>query len=105
MRTEKDFIGEVTIPEDALYGVHSFRARENFPSRDQFPMEWFRATGTVKLACYRTVRKLLTALQKEHPDVIEQMRIPQEKALGALEAAAVKVASGSLFEHFIVPGT
>ena len=73
MRTEKDFIGEVTIPEEALYGIHSFRARENFPSGDRFPMEWFRATGTVKLACYRTVRKLLTALQKEHLDVIEQM--------------------------------
>ena len=81
MRTEKDFLGEVSIPEDALYGVHSYRARENFPSQDQFPVEWFRATGTVKLACYRTVRKLLKALQKEHPDVIEQMRIIYERWL------------------------
>ena len=105
MRTEKDFLGEVSIPEDALYGVHSYRARENFPSQNPFPLEWYRATGTVKLACYRTVRKLLKALQKEHPDVVEQMRIPPEKALGAMEAAAVKIASGSLFEHFIVPGT
>ena len=105
MRTEKDFIGEVSIPEDALYGVHSYRARENFPGQDQFPVEWFRATGTVKLACYRTVRKLLNALRKEHPDVIELMRFPQDKALGALEAAAAKIASGALYEHFIIPGT
>lgn len=105
MRTENDFLGEVSIPEEALYGVHSFRARENFPAKDSFPMEWFRATGTVKLACYRTVRKLLKALQKEHPELIDQMRIPQEKELGALESAAAKVASGSLFEHFIVPAT
>jgi len=104
MRTEKDFIGEVSIPEEALYGIHSFRARENFSSQGSFPIEWYRATGTVKLACYRTARKLLKALKKEHPDMIEHLRIPEEKVLGALEAAAVKVACGSLFEHFIVPG-
>jgi len=105
MRTEKDFIGEVSIPEDALYGVHSSRARENFSNQVPFPIEWFKATGTVKLACYRTVRKLLKALQKEHPDLISHLRIPGEKELGALEAAAARVSSGALFEHFIVPGT
>jgi aspartate ammonia-lyase len=30
MRTEKDGLGEVSLPEDALYGIQSFRARENF---------------------------------------------------------------------------
>ena len=85
MRTEKDFIGEVSIPANALYGIHSFRARENFPDQVPFPDEWYRATGTVKLACYRTVRKLLKALQKEHPDLIGHLRIPEEKTLDALE--------------------
>ncbi|MEN8201596.1 MAG: lyase family protein [Bacteroidota bacterium] len=105
MRTEQDFIGEVSIPEDALYGIHSFRARENFPNQIPFPIEWFKAAGTVKLACYRTVGKLLKALQKEHPDLIDHLRIPEKKVLGALEASAARVSSGSLFEHFIVPGT
>ena len=105
MRTETDFIGEVSIPEDALYGIHSFRARENFPSQVPFPMEWFKAIGTVKLACYRTVRKLSKALQKEHPDMVSHLRIPGEQLLGALEAAAARVSCGALFEHFIVPGT
>ena len=50
MRTEKDHIGEVSIPASALYGIHSFRARENFPGQIPFPEEWYRATGTVKLA-------------------------------------------------------
>lgn len=105
MRIEKDFIGEAAIPEDALYGIHSFRAKTNFPNQVPFPIEWFRATGTVKLACYRTVRKLSKALKQEHPELIGHLRIPEEKVLGAMEVAAARVASGSLFEHFIVPGT
>jgi aspartate ammonia-lyase len=30
MRTEKDFLGEVEIPADALWGVNTHRAWENF---------------------------------------------------------------------------
>jgi aspartate ammonia-lyase len=105
MRTERDFIGEVSIPEDALYGIHSFRARENFPNQVPFPIEWYKAVGTVKLACYRTVRKLYKALQKEHPELLPHLRIPKEQLLGSLEAAAARVSCGALFEHFIVPGT
>ena len=104
MRTEKDFIGEVSIPVDALYGIHSYRARENFPSDIPFPIEWFRATGLVKQACYRTVRKFLEALRKEHPDLISHLRLPDEDTLDALQSAASEVAGGSHFNHFIVPG-
>ncbi|MCP4312594.1 MAG: aspartate ammonia-lyase [Bacteroidetes bacterium] len=105
MRNEQDFIGKVSIPSEALYGIHSFRARENFPNQQSFPEAWYRATGTVKLACYRTVKKLLEAVSKEHPDLEEHLRIPDRKILGALELAATEVASGSHFEHFIVPAT
>jgi aspartate ammonia-lyase len=103
MRTERDFLGEVSIPSDALYGIHAYRARENFPNATPFPEEWYRATGTVKLACYRTVRKLLEALLKEDPDLVEHLRIPQKRVLGALESAATEVAAGSHFKEFIVP--
>jgi len=105
MRTEKDHIGEVSIPVSALYGIHSFRARENFPGQIPFHVEWYRATGTVKLACYLTLRKLMRALQKEHPDMVEHLRIPEDKILGALETAAAAVSGGSYFDQFIVPGT
>jgi len=30
-RIERDFLGEVEVPQDALHGVHAARARENFP--------------------------------------------------------------------------
>ena len=105
MRTEKDFIGEVRIPADALYGIHSVRARDNFDNQVKFPLEWYKATGSVKLACYRTVRKLLNALAKEHPDMIAHLSIPDEQVLGAMETAATAIASGDYFEYFIVPGT
>ena len=105
MRTEKDFIGEVRIPADALYGIHSVRARDNFDNQVKFPLEWYKATGSVKLACYRTVRKLLKALAKEHPDMIAHLSIPDEQVLGAMETAATAIASGDYFEYFIVPGT
>ena len=31
MRTEKDSLGELKIPDGVYYGIQSFRARENFP--------------------------------------------------------------------------
>ncbi len=105
MRTERDFLGEVSVPSDALYGIHSFRARENFPHPSPFPVEWYRATGLVKLACYRTIRKLGRAIQKEYPELTGHLRIPDEKVLGALEAAATEVSSGSHYDQFIVPAT
>lgn len=103
MRIEKDFLGEVSLPEEALYGIHSYRARENFSNLNPFPIEWYRAVGTVKLACYRTVRNLLDALLKEHPDLINHLRLPDKKTVEALEKAAGEVSAGSHFEHFIVP--
>jgi len=105
MRTEKDSLGEVSLPADVLYGIHSYRARGNFPSQIPFPMEWYRATGMVKLACYHTLRKLWNALQKEHPDMVKHLRLPEKPVLGALETAAEAVARGSYFDQFIVPGT
>jgi len=105
MRTEKDSIGEVTLPGDALYGIHSYRARDNFPAGTPFPLEWYRAVGTVKLACYRTISKFSAALQKEHPDLLPHLRVPEERVLGVLESAAGEVSVGSHFEEFIVPAT
>lgn len=31
MRIEHDSLGELAVPKDALYGIHTLRARENFP--------------------------------------------------------------------------
>ena len=62
-RIEKDSFGEKQIPSDALYGIHSVRARENFPGNSPFPVEWYKAVGITKLACYNTYRKFRTAAE------------------------------------------
>jgi len=59
MRTERDFIGTKDLPQDALYGIQSARAAENFAlhHRGVHP-ELIRAMVTVKQAVALTYRKL-----------------------------------------------
>jgi aspartate ammonia-lyase len=58
-RIEKDALGEKLLPMDALYGIHTARALENFPlaGRPVHPA-LARAYGEVKLACAQTNRAL-----------------------------------------------
>lgn len=54
-RIEKDQLGEREIPTDALYGIHTLRALENFRiSGRQINRALIHAFGAVKLACCRT---------------------------------------------------
>jgi aspartate ammonia-lyase len=103
MRTEKDFLGELRIPATALFGIHAARAADNFPNKDLFHIEWYEATGKVKQACYETVLKFRDAIAKEHPDLLEQLRLPDEKKLEVLISAASEVCIGEHFSHFIIP--
>ncbi len=66
MREERDFIGAVEIPDDALYGIHAARARANFPDNTPFHLEWFTAIGMVKRACYTTAEAYFTALNEKY---------------------------------------
>src|SRR5215510_5544536 len=53
-RIEKDSMGEIRVPADALYGAQTQRAVENFPiSTLRFPREFIRAMGLIKLAAAR----------------------------------------------------
>ncbi|HUZ00141.1 MAG TPA: class II fumarate hydratase [Thermomicrobiaceae bacterium] len=53
-RTERDSMGEMQVPEDALYGASTARAVENFPISDlRFPRSFIRALGLIKLAAAR----------------------------------------------------
>lgn len=58
-RLEQDFLGEMRVPADALYGIHTLRACRNFPlaNRPVHP-ELIRAYGVVKGACARTSHEL-----------------------------------------------
>ncbi len=58
-RIEHDMLGEVRLNADLLYGVHTYRALENFPlSKRRVNSALIHAYGAVKLACFQVNREL-----------------------------------------------
>ncbi len=87
-RTETDFLGSKEIPSDALYGIHTVRALENFRlSGRPVNRELVKAYGWVKLACFRTNRELGYFPDKTKADALEQAC--QEMAEGLLSDAVL----------------
>jgi len=59
MRIETDSLGELAVPADALYGIHTARALANFPlSGAPCAPGLIRGMALVKLACARTNAEL-----------------------------------------------
>src|SRR3954471_6704567 len=87
-RIEKDSMGEMSVPADALYGAQTQRAIENFPISDlRFPREFIRAIALIKLAAVQTNMKL---------------GLLDRKLGRAIEAAAREVGDGKLDAQFVV---
>jgi aspartate ammonia-lyase len=101
-RIEKDSIGQRQIPSDALYGIHSVRARENFPGNTMFPIEWYKAVGTTKLACYNTYRKFRRAAESRSAKELP-FKIIDDNILNALCTSATEVSEANFFDQFIIP--
>jgi aspartate ammonia-lyase len=89
-RVETDSLGSVHVPADALWGVHTARALENFPIARRpisvFP-ELITAYACVKQACARA-NKELGDLDSKLADVIDQV--------------CQEIIDGQLHEHFVV---
>jgi len=87
-RIEKDSMGEMSVPADALYGAQTQRAVENFPISDlRFPREFIRALGLIKLAAARTNVAL---------------GLLDRKIGAATIQAAQEVIDGKLDKHFVL---
>jgi len=87
-RIEKDSMGEMRVPADALWGASTQRAVENFPiSGRGLRRPFLRALGLIKQAAAATNLELRD-LDKKLADVIGK--------------AAAEVAEGSLDRHFVV---
>ncbi|MGF1448743.1 MAG: class II fumarate hydratase [Opitutales bacterium] len=87
-RSEKDSMGEMQVPENALYGASTQRAVLNFPiSGRPMPEGFIRGLGVLKAAC-ASANETLGRLPKEKADLIRQ--------------ACAEVAEGKLSEHFPV---
>ena len=87
-RTERDTMGEMRVPADALYGAQTQRAVENFPiSSLRFQRPFIRALGLIKSAAARINGRL--------------GEIPPELA-AAIEKAADAVAAGDHDAQFVI---
>jgi aspartate ammonia-lyase len=89
-RLEQDFLGDRPVPRDALWGVHTARALENFPISGT-PISTHRglvgALGAVKLAAARANADL---------------GLLDERRSAAVELAAREVADGRHDDQFVV---
>lgn len=103
MRTESDFIGEIQIPENALYGIHSKRAVTNFPDTTPFHLEWYKAIGIIKLACYQTYNDYKIALTKKYKSSEIPFKLIDDEIIQSLIQSATEMNEGKYFEWFIVP--
>src|SRR5581483_7714986 len=87
-RTERDSMGEMQVPADALWGASTQRAVLNFPiSKLRFNRRFIRALGQIKLAAAE-VNRDLGLLDAQHAD--------------AIIAAAREVIDGKWDDHFVV---
>jgi len=88
VRIEKDSMGELEVPADALYGAQTQRAINNFPvSGLVMPRSFIKALGVVKAACAQ-VNFDMAELEKYQAD--------------AIIAAANRVSSGEFDDQFPV---
>jgi fumarate hydratase class II len=87
-RIERDSMGELKVPAEALYGAQTQRAVQNFPiSGLRMPREFIRAVGLIKAACAAANAEL------------GYLRKPLAKAI---QQAAMKVARGEVDDQFPV---
>jgi len=88
MRTERDSMGEMQVPDDALYGASTQRAVLNFPvSKLRFSEAFISALGVIKLAAAKANEKLGL--------------VPADKAKAIIQACS-EVIDGKLNKHFVV---
>jgi aspartate ammonia-lyase len=87
-RTETDLLGTLEIPADALWGIHTARAMENFQIAGKaVHPELVKAYGSVKLACFQTNKTL--------------GYFPETEKANAIEQACVEMAEGLLTQHIL----
>jgi len=87
-RTERDSMGEMQVPMDAMYGASTARAIENFPVSDlRFSRAFIKALGNIK----QSAAKVNTDLGKLDGPVAKVIR-----------KAASEVANGDWDNHFVL---
>ncbi len=88
VRIERDSMGDMEVPADALYGASTMRAVLNFPISDlRFSRTFIRALGLIKQAAAQT---------------FVEMEVLDQKIGQAIIQAAQEVIDGKLDDHFVL---
>src|ERR687891_43423 len=87
-RVERDSMGEVQVPRDALFGAQTRRALDNFPISDlRKPRRFVQALGAIKL---------------EAANVNYELGLLDEDLRDAIVRAAEEVMEGELDNQFVL---
>lgn len=87
-RTEKDSMGEIKVPKNALYGAQTQRAHNNFPiSGIQFSREFIQALGYIKKSAALANNKL---------------GLLNDKVTEAVNLASQEIIDGKHDQHFVI---
>lgn len=87
-RIERDSMGEMSVPSQAMYGASTARAVENFPiSNLRFPREFIAALGLIK---------------KHAATTNAELNLLENGIANAINHAAVEVQSGKWDSHFVI---
>ena len=90
-RIEKDSLGEIAVPADALYGAQTQRAVENFPiSGLAMPRAFIRAVALIKSAVGTAAQIKAAGGVRDLQTVIEMIRLGVQR-FGIGLAAGTKI--------------
>jgi aspartate ammonia-lyase len=98
MRIEKDSLGEMEIPDEALYGIHTLRSVKNFPLSSEFTHPYLiKAYLQVKLAAAETNYKCGILFKEKHNAIHSAIENLLEEADAAIERK-----SDSIYKKIII---
>ena len=89
-RVEHDLLGDRQVPADAYYGVHTLRARENFP-----------ITG-IAISAYPDLVNALASVKQAAAAANRDLGLLAVEKAAAILKACEEIRSGRLHEHFVV---
>lgn len=89
-RIEHDLIGDRQLPNSVYYGVHTLRAKENFPITDQ------------PVASYPDLIRALALVKKAAALTNHELQVLSAERCQAICAACDEILAGQLHEHFVV---
>src|SRR5699024_720026 len=89
-RAESDSLGEVLVPKDVYWGVHTYRAHENFAISDE------------KLSTYPQFVVAYAQVKQAAARANAELGVLSERQAEAIDSACQEIIDGKLHDQFVV---